>query len=198
MSAVKEKRGFVQCGHFLTWRREVLQVRMSALFSAKKTSDFSKFMVCPNGQGGKGLNQCGQGARGGQFFAILCVRLLCTAPYLTVGVAVRCASAMRWIGASGVARISKWGWGLAGSGGRKPQLLEAIGGLGASQPEARVSGNGVPTLGYFCKFLIKITYFGQNRYFKAITHQLKTFKISLNVLNSINEVQVLYYLFKCN
>jgi len=47
----------------------------------------------------------------------------------------------------------------------------------------------------FCSFSIKIThfyaYFGQNSYFKAITHQLKGFKISLNVLNRINEVQVL-------
>jgi len=32
-------------------------------------------------------------------------------------------------------------------------------------------------------------YFGQNSYFKAIIHQFKVFKISLNVLNRINEVQ---------
>jgi len=44
----------------------------------------------------------------------------------------------------------------------------------------------------FCNFSIKIThfyaYFGQNSYFKAIIDQLKAFKISLNVLNRINEV----------
>jgi len=47
-----------------------------------------------------------------------------------------------------------------------------------------------PALGDFCNFS-KISvflcrlYFGQNRYFTAITHQLKAFKISLNVLNRI-------------
>jgi len=50
-------------------------------------------------------------------------------------------------------------------------------------------------MGDFCNFSIKIThfyvYFGQNNYFKAITYQLKGFKISLNVLSRINEVQVL-------
>jgi len=44
----------------------------------------------------------------------------------------------------------------------------------------------------FCDFSIKImhfyAYFGQNSYFKAITHKLKAFKISLNVLNRINKV----------
>jgi len=107
---------------------------------------------------------------------------------------------------SGVARISEWGWDLASLGmDRNPQLPEAIGCLGDSPPEARRSGNGAPALGDFCgdfcNFLIKITYFyayfGQNRYFKAIIHQLKAFKISLNVLNSINKLQVLYYSFKC-
>jgi len=34
-------------------------------------------------------------------------------------------------------------------------------------------------------------YFGQISYFKAITHQLKALKISLNLLNTINEGQVL-------
>jgi len=28
-------------------------------FFCNKTSDFSKFMVCPHGQGGRGLSQCG-------------------------------------------------------------------------------------------------------------------------------------------
>jgi len=58
--------------------------------------------------------------------------------------------------------------------GAKPQLPEAIGGLGAN----------LSALGDFCHFLIKITlfyaYFSQNSYFKAITHQFKAFKISLN------------------
>jgi len=43
-------------------------MRTSALFGAK-TSDFSKLMVCPHGQG-----------RVDQFFAILCGRLLWTVP----------------------------------------------------------------------------------------------------------------------
>jgi len=59
---------------------------------------------------------------------------------------------------SGVARISEWGWGLAGSRGGTP-TSEAIGGLGASPTEARGSGNGAPALGDFYNFLIKITYF---------------------------------------
>jgi len=46
-----------------------------------------------------------------------------------------------------------------------------------------------------CYFSLKIThfyaYFDQNIYLKAIKHQLKAFKICLNVLNRINEVQVL-------
>jgi len=46
-------------------------------------------------------------------------------------------------------------------------------------------------LGNFATFLIKITHFyanfGQNSYFEAITHQLKAFKISLYVLNRIND-----------
>jgi len=56
-------------------------------------------------------------------------------------------------------------------------------------------GLGGGVLGDFCNFSIKIThfyaYFGQNSYFKAITHQLKSFKINLNVLNRINEIQIL-------
>jgi len=35
---------------------EVLQMRTSAIYGAK-TSNFWKFMVCPNGKGGKGLSQ---------------------------------------------------------------------------------------------------------------------------------------------
>jgi len=48
---------------------------MSTLFGAKKTLDFSKFMVCPHGQEGRGLRQCEQG---GQFFSILCGRFFWT------------------------------------------------------------------------------------------------------------------------
>jgi len=56
---------------------------------------------------------------------------------------------------SSVTRISEWGWGLAKVWGRNLQLPEAIGGLGASPPETRGYGNGVPTLGDFCYALIK-------------------------------------------
>jgi len=73
-----------------------------------------------------------------------------------------------------------------GSGGRAPSRQRPMG----------------VALGDFCNSSIKITlfyvYFVQNSYFKAITHQFKAFKISLNVLNRINEVQVLYYSYKCN
>jgi len=58
-------------------------MRMSELFGAK-TSDFSKFIVCPHVQGG-GLSQCGHGGRG-KFFTILCGRLLWTAPYNTLNI----------------------------------------------------------------------------------------------------------------
>jgi len=46
-------------------------------------SDFLKFMVCSNGQGGRGGSADILQTRreGGQFFAILCGRLLWTAPY---------------------------------------------------------------------------------------------------------------------
>jgi len=60
-------RGFFRCGrpHFLV----------------QKTSDFSKFMVYPHGQGR--LSQCGHFAvKGGQFFANLCGHVLWTAPYI--------------------------------------------------------------------------------------------------------------------
>jgi len=55
-------------------------MRTSALLGAK-TSDFSKFMVCPHGQGGIETVRtfCGQGG-GDQFFVILYGRLLWTAP----------------------------------------------------------------------------------------------------------------------
>jgi len=36
-------------------------------FLVQKTSNFSKFMLCPHGQGGKGMSQCGQEGRGSIF-----------------------------------------------------------------------------------------------------------------------------------
>jgi len=61
--------------------------------------------------------------------------------------------------------------------------LEFGGGLEASPPEARGCGNGAPALGHFLiKIMYFYAYFGQNRYFKAITHQFKAFKINLKVL----------------
>jgi len=44
-------RGVVQCGHFADNGCPHLLVQ--------KTPDFSKFMVCPHGEGGRGLRQCG-------------------------------------------------------------------------------------------------------------------------------------------
>jgi len=45
-------------------------------FFVAKTSDFSKIMVCPQGQKGKGLRQCGYFSDKGVSFVILCGRLL--------------------------------------------------------------------------------------------------------------------------
>jgi len=62
-------QGFFRCG--------------SPRFFVQKLLDFSKFMVCPHGQEKEGLSQRGHFAdkgEGGQFFAILCGRLLWTAP----------------------------------------------------------------------------------------------------------------------
>jgi len=56
-------------------------MRAFELFGAKNLR-FSKLMVCPHGQGGwtsADILQIG-GGRGGQFFAILCGRLLWTDP----------------------------------------------------------------------------------------------------------------------
>jgi len=65
---------------------------------------------------------------------------------------------------SGVAKNSQWG-----DKGRLRGL-----------PETRGLGALHQALGNFCNFSIKIThifaYFGQNNYFKAITHQLKAFE----------------------
>jgi len=53
-------------------------------------------------------------------------------------------------------------------------------GLGALPPEAKGFLGGIPSAGRFLQFSIKITYFyayfGQNGYFKAVTHQLNAFK----------------------
>jgi len=57
MSAVRGRRGFVQYGHFADKGGEgVLQMR-TPHFLAQKTSEFSKFMVCPHEQG-EGLSKC--------------------------------------------------------------------------------------------------------------------------------------------
>jgi len=54
----------------------ILHVRMSALFGAK-TSDFSKFMVCPNGQGGRRLSQYKHFVdKGGVNFSRFCADVL--------------------------------------------------------------------------------------------------------------------------
>jgi len=66
-SAAIRKPGLLNCGrpHFLV----------------KNTTDFSKLMVCPHRQGG-GVSKCGRLRtwERGQFFTILCGRLLWTAP----------------------------------------------------------------------------------------------------------------------
>jgi len=49
-------RRFVQCGHFLDkWEGRFFRCGRS-YFLAQKSSDFLKFMVCPHGQRGKGIN----------------------------------------------------------------------------------------------------------------------------------------------
>jgi len=57
-------------------------MRTSALFGAK-TPDFSKFMMCPHGQGERGLEPVRKFSdKGrGQFFKIFCGRPLRTAPH---------------------------------------------------------------------------------------------------------------------
>jgi len=66
--------------------------------------------------------------------------------------------------------------------GGEPPAAEGHWGSGGKQGGL---GEESPALGDFCNFSIKRThfyaYFGQNSYFKAITHQLKAFKINLNV-----------------
>jgi len=183
----------------------VFQVRKSALFGAK-TSDFLKFMVCPTNKGERGWASADILWTGREWvnFSRFCADvLLCTTPYnLTVG---RGSTAC-------FSNALNWWWPVAYVG-----FLNGVGVwrcLRAEPPAAgghwgfggfAAGGKGVweqgPSAGRFLQFfnINSITYFyahfGQNRYFKAITYQLKAFKISLNVLNSINEVQVLYYSF---
>jgi len=57
----------------------VLQMQTFALFDAKKSGFFEIYGVSA---GGGGLRQCGQGERG-QFFAIMCGRLLWKVPNLS-------------------------------------------------------------------------------------------------------------------
>jgi len=87
-------------------------VRMSALFGAKKSSDFSKFMVCPNGQGGGELNQCGHFVdkeRGGSMFCDFVRTSFMYGPLsnrwpLQYGVLQQCVELVM---TNGVARISE-------------------------------------------------------------------------------------------
>jgi len=61
--------GFVQCGHFSD--KGVSSDADVRTIWCKKTLDFSKFMVCPHGQGGRGVKPVrtffGQGERGVNF-----------------------------------------------------------------------------------------------------------------------------------
>jgi len=68
-------------------------------------------------------------------------------------------------------------------------------GGGVVKPDAIGARGMEASAGRFLQFLNKkkthfYAYFGQNSYFKAITHQLKALKISLDVLNRVNDVQV--------
>jgi len=62
-----------------------LQMRMFALFDAK-TSDFSKFMVCPQDNEGRGLSQCGHFAdkNGGVNFLRFCADVRYGRPLYTI------------------------------------------------------------------------------------------------------------------
>jgi len=66
--------------------------------------------------------------------------------------------------------------------------LQAAGGHWESGSEAPIAGRFLQN---FNKNNAFYAYFDQNSYFKAIIHQFKAFKSSLNVLNRINEVKVL-------
>jgi len=74
---VRSQRGFVQCGHFSD--KGFLQMRTSALLNAKNFGFFEIYGVSAQTRG-SGLSQCGHFAgKEGQFFAMLCGRLLWTA-----------------------------------------------------------------------------------------------------------------------
>jgi len=80
---IRCKREVSSADIFWTRGEGVLQMRTSTLFGVKN-SDFSKFMVCPHGQGERGSRQYGHFSdkgrvHGGQFFTISCGRLLWTA-----------------------------------------------------------------------------------------------------------------------
>jgi len=61
---------FVQCRHFSRQRGRRL-FRYEGLHFAKKTLDFSHFMVCPHRQT-EGLSQCRQGGRESIFYDFMC------------------------------------------------------------------------------------------------------------------------------
>jgi len=82
-SAVRERRGGLSSADIFRKRGGgVLQMRTSALFGAKNFEFFEIYGVSERTRGGGRVERvwtfCGQG---GQFFAILCGRLLWTAPY---------------------------------------------------------------------------------------------------------------------
>jgi len=74
---VRSQERFVQCGPFADKEEGGFSDADVPHFLAQKTPGFSKFRVCPHGQGG--LSQCGQGERC-QFFAILCGRFIGSTP----------------------------------------------------------------------------------------------------------------------
>jgi len=77
----------VQCEHFSEKEVGVLQMRTSALFGPKKLRIFQNLRCVrtDNGEGRRGRFEPVRTffGQGGQFFAILCGRLLWTAPYQT-------------------------------------------------------------------------------------------------------------------
>jgi len=76
VSAVREEAGLSSASVFGQGGGVSLQMRTSVLFDAKN-SDNSGYMVCPRGQEGSTLVETRER---GQFFPILCRRLLWTAP----------------------------------------------------------------------------------------------------------------------
>jgi len=67
MYAVREKKGYVQCGHFSDMEEGVLQVRMSARFGARDFGFFEIYGVSERTRGRRVepvRTFCGQGERG--------------------------------------------------------------------------------------------------------------------------------------